>query len=55
MRSALPMDGTPDAFRRRRHFDVPDAEFRQRVDQRIRNRRERADAARLACSKKCRV
>ena len=32
-------DRPPDALRRRRHVDVADAEFRQRVDQRVHHRR----------------
>src|SRR2546430_527365 len=34
-------NGAPDALGRRRHLDVRHAEFRERVHDRVRNRRER--------------
>ena len=39
--------GAPDHLRRRRHGDVADAEVGERIDQRIGDRRQRADACRL--------
>src|SRR5450759_4106624 len=40
----------PHALRRRRHFDIPDAERRERVDDRVDHRRRRADRAGFAAA-----
>src|SRR3982074_3264861 len=43
-------DRLPDAFGRRRHVDVADAVFRERIDDRVHDRDQRAGAARFAAA-----
>src|SRR5215208_3213855 len=44
------VDGPPHAFRRGRHVDVADAVVRQRIDDGVHDRYQRAGAAGLAAS-----
>ena len=44
------VDRAPDALRRCGHVDLADAKFRQRVDEGVHHRRQRASGARLAAA-----
>ena len=50
VRAPRSLDGLPDAFGRRRHLDVLDAQFGQRVADRVHHRAERGRGAALAAA-----